>query len=128
MANEANYPALGKYICEQIDARGISKKDLADQAKISHSSMYAIITGAYFPSAEVIGDIANALDVPVDDVERFRESHSAMRSGETLENKLMTSSELRPFFVHLSRIYGAADPSDQQDMIVDLAEVMGKYK
>ena len=65
---KARLAALGALIRAQRLATGLSLRDLADRAKVSHAYLSQIERGLHDPSQSVLAAIAAALDVPLGDL------------------------------------------------------------
>lgn len=57
---------MGDLIRNRRSEKALSLRDLARLAKVSHGFLYDVEQGKRFPSAEILAQIAAALNMPVD--------------------------------------------------------------
>ncbi|MEW8997925.1 MAG: helix-turn-helix domain-containing protein [Thermoanaerobacter sp.] len=113
--------SIGDKIKKYRVLQKMTQKELAKKANISRSYLADVENGRYNPSIEVLTAIANALNIPVDEL--FKNSNENNKDGKIIQK---INPKFKPIIDSLDR---AGDLQDEDiDEIVKQLEFLINYR
>jgi transcriptional regulator with XRE-family HTH domain len=109
--------------------RGYSTKELSDKANVSSSYINEIEKGKKYPKADKIMSLANALDVPYDELVSLQLGERLQQLSDLLSNNTLHDIPLDMFGIEVSDLMGimSDDPARFSALISTFIEIARNY-